>query len=115
MVHRRSAILVVAVLAALLLPAVALAHLERPSYWPDPGPDTSVSPPAGGDVPKARSLASALKSAPPGETYVVCKGRAGRQSLRRLRRSIRQARREGFQLRPSQPAEKLSRKRAKRL
>ena len=23
---------------AMALPAVALAHLERPSYWPDPAP-----------------------------------------------------------------------------
>jgi len=35
-------------LAALALPGLALAHLERPSYWPDPRPDTSVKPPAGG-------------------------------------------------------------------
>ena len=33
------------------LPALALAHLERPSYWPDPRPDNSVSPSAGGEAP----------------------------------------------------------------
>jgi len=38
----------------------ALAHVERTSYWPNPAPDTSVSPPAGGAPPKVRSLASAL-------------------------------------------------------
>src|SRR3954453_6129274 len=37
----------------------ALAHVERTSYWPNPAPDTSVSPPAGGAPPKVRSLAPA--------------------------------------------------------
>ena len=37
-----------AMVAMLGLPSLASAHLERPSYWPDPAPDTSVSPPAGG-------------------------------------------------------------------
>ena len=35
----------------------AFAHVERSSYWPDPAPDRSVKPAAGGKVPKARSLA----------------------------------------------------------
>ena len=43
----------ITVCVAMVLPAVAFAHLERPSYWPDPAPDTSVSPPAGGKVPEA--------------------------------------------------------------
>jgi hypothetical protein len=106
--HRRIAIAATTVVAGLLLPAVALAHLERPSYWPDPAPDTSVSPPAGGEVPEARSLASALETAPPGETFVVCKGRAGKESLKALKGSVKQARKQGFQLRPSQPIEELS-------
>ncbi len=29
----------------------AQAHVERPSYWPDPAPDTSIKPPVGGKVP----------------------------------------------------------------
>ena len=40
----------------LVVVSQASAHIERASYWPDPAPDTSVSPPAGGKVPKARSL-----------------------------------------------------------
>ena len=50
----------VIMLTLLGVAAPALAHVERTSYWPDPRPDTSVNPPAGGTVPKARSLASAL-------------------------------------------------------
>ena len=46
--------------AALAAPPVALAHIERDAYWPDPAPDTTVSPAAGGAVPQPRSLASAL-------------------------------------------------------
>ncbi len=49
-----------AVVFGLIVPGAALAHLERPSYWPDPSPDTSVRPAAGGGVPTARSLRSAV-------------------------------------------------------
>ncbi len=40
----------------LALATAASAHLERPSYWPDPGADNSVQPPAGGKVPAIRDL-----------------------------------------------------------
>ena len=66
---RRAVWLAVAVAAVVLaLPAFALAHLERPSYWPDPGPDHTVNPPAGGEVPTARSLKSAVPAAADGAT-----------------------------------------------
>ena len=97
--------------AGLLFAAPALAHLERPSYWPDPGPDSSVKPAAGGEVPKARSLSSAVSEKGPGEVRVVCKG----DSLDAARASIRSARTKGFRLRPSQPEERLSAKKAKAL
>jgi hypothetical protein len=113
--RRHLAIFAAAVLATLLLPAVALAHLERPSYWPDPAPDTSVSPPAGGEVPKARSLASALKKPKPGQTHVVCKGNEGKASLKRLARSVEKARTKGFRLRPSDSKRKLTAKKARKL
>src|SRR5688572_18786622 len=74
--------------AALALPAAAAAHLERPSYWPDPAPDTSVSPPAGGEVPDARGLPSAVTGKGPGDVLVVCKGQDGSDSLRLLRKSL---------------------------
>jgi len=101
--------------AMLGLPAIAGAHLERPSYWPDPRADTSVSPPAGGKVPKARSLASAVTGRGPGEVRVVCQGRNGAKSLRRALGSIRRARNFGFRLRPSQSSRKISAKRARSL
>ena len=53
--------------------APALAHIERTAYWPDPRPDTGASPPAGGKVPKVRSLRSALRAKPAGRTSVVCR------------------------------------------
>jgi hypothetical protein len=91
--------------------ATAFGHVERSSYWPNPAPDTSVTPPAGGKVPKARSLAAALRAKPPGRTRVVCQ----RASLKKAIRSIRSARKNGTVLRPSQGTKKLSAKRARRL
>jgi Right handed beta helix region len=104
-----------AVGTALALPAAAAAHLERPSYWPDPAPDTSVSPPAGGEVPDARGLASAVTGKGPGEVLVVCKGEQASTSLRLLRKSLSRATGKGFFIRPSQPKYKLSQKQADRL
>lgn len=62
--------------AVALVPSLASAHVERASYWPDPGPDTSVDPPAGGAVPEIRNLFTALDASQPGETRVVCQGDA---------------------------------------
>jgi hypothetical protein len=98
-------------LAALALPGTAAAHLERPSYWPDPNPDASVTPPAGGKVPDARSLASAITGAGPGVVRVVCQ----RTSLSLAKSAIERARTDGFRLRPSQPEQRLSKKQAARL
>src|SRR4051795_5697191 len=94
--RRRNVILAIAVLAALIIPAFAFAHIERASYWPNPAPDRHVKPLAGGHVPKARSLASALVAGKPGDTRVVCKG----NSLALLKRSIRKARKHGYDIRP---------------
>jgi hypothetical protein len=77
-----------AMTALMLCAAVAFAHVERTAYWPNPAPDTSVTPPAGGAVPKARSLASALKAKPAGKTRVVCQ----HGSLWRTKRQIAAAR-----------------------
>ena len=81
----------------------ASGHLERPSYWPDPRPDRSVQPAAGGEVPDARSLASAVSGKGPGQVRVVCKGDGGEKSLRLAFRSIGAAQDKGFRLRPSVP------------
>lgn len=103
----------VAAAAALIAPALASAHLERPSYWPDPGPDTSVDPPAGGEPPKVRSLRSAVRGEGPGEVRVVCKGAGGRRSLLALNRSVRKARQGGFRIRPSEPKRGLGKRKAR--
>ncbi|HVL95775.1 MAG TPA: hypothetical protein VM266_07930 [Solirubrobacteraceae bacterium] len=95
-----------------LAPA-ASAHLERPSYWPDPRPDASIKPAAGGKIPGARSLASAVTGKGPGEVRVVCQGRNGATSLKRALASIRAARSEGFRLRPSQSKKRYSTRRAR--
>src|SRR5688500_3330608 len=100
-----------AALAAAFATATAAAHLERPSYWPDPAPDTSITPPAGGGVPAARSLASAVTGKGPGDVHVVCQ----KNSLRRALKSINRARTNGFKLRPSQPTTRYSRKKARRM
>ncbi len=82
---------------ALLAPAAAQAHVERPSYWPDPNPDCSITPCTGGGVPKERSLASALDRKAIGDTRVVCRA----DSLARVRVAIARARKHGYDIRPT--------------
>jgi hypothetical protein len=86
----------VALIALAVLTAQAYGHVERASYWPDPAPDNSLRPAAGGKVPEARSLFTALKKRPPGVTRVVCQGKVpSRKRIRKLTRSFRSARRSG--------------------
>src|SRR5690349_21553831 len=101
--------MLLALLAAFALPASALAHLERPSYWPDPAPDKSVHPWAGGKVPDLRSLSSAVSGRGPGKVRVVCQGQGGWKSLALLGKAIAKARAHGYRLRPSQPKQRFSR------
>ena len=90
----RTALLTLVLFAAIA--TAASAHLERPSYWPDPRPDTSVKPAAGGKVPAARSFYSALRKAPPGTTRVVCTGKVpSTKRVKRARKRLRAARRRG--------------------
>jgi hypothetical protein len=112
MTARRLSIALATMTALLaLLTGVAVGHVERSSYWPDPAPDRSVTPAAGGKVPKARGLASALNRGARGDTYVVCKS----SSLRKAMRSIRRARRNGWKVRPTARKRKLSAGAARRL
>ena len=97
--NRRLISLALGVGLLVALPTFALAHIERASYWPDPAPDTSVNPPAGGAVPAVRSLYTALDARPPGDTRVVCQP----DSLQRLNASLATAQKGGYVLRPSQP------------
>src|SRR5689334_6178782 len=87
-----------------MLPATAVAHIERPAYWPDPAPDCSIKPCAGGNVPKPRSLSSALKKTRGSTTRVVCQ----RDSMSRLLNSVGAARKQGFHDRPTQPLRKMT-------
>src|SRR3954451_155478 len=96
--------------ALLLIAAPALAHVDRPSYWPDPAPDCSIKPCTGGGVPTARSLASALDKKAVGKTRVVCQ----KDSLKLLRQSIARARKDGYDIRPTDHRS-LSKKGAARL
>ncbi len=95
--RRVACVAVLAVFGALVLPGIANAHVERPAYWPLPGPDCSISPCAGGVVPTPRSLASAADPAKDGTTRVVCQP----DSLTRLTSSIAAAREKGYDLRPT--------------
>ena len=100
----RQLIAIGAVLGTFAVPGLAVAHLERPSYWPDPAPDTSVSPPAGGEVPKVRSLKSAVSGNGPGEVRVVCKGDEGKRSLELMRKAAAQSPERGLPA-AAEPAE----------
>ena len=95
--RRAILVLLFALGGILAVPGMAQAHVERPSYWPDPAPDCSVTPCAGGDVPAARSLASALDDSQPGETRVVCKP----NSMSLLEASINDALAHGYDVRPT--------------
>jgi hypothetical protein len=105
------AALAVAALAIGVVVSQVSAHIERASYWPNPAPDRTVHPPAGGKVPRARSLFTALDKAPPGRTRVVCQG----DSLRRLRKALRKDHVVGYKLRPSEHRRYISRRAARRL
>jgi Right handed beta helix region len=107
----RPLVLAIGAAALLALPGLASAHIERASYWPDPAPDTSVSPPAGGAVPELRSLYTALDTKPPGDTRVVCQP----DSLQRLDASLAAAQTTGYKLRVSQPPIRVSSKEARKL
>lgn len=99
-----------ALVGFVLMPLAAQAHVERPSYWPNPKADCSISPCAGGAVPKVRSLGSALDESRPGTTRVVCQA----DSLRRATRAVHRARANGYDIRPTDHRS-LSRKRASAL
>src|SRR5947208_16894445 len=94
---RRLPVTLLTFAALLLIAAPALAHVERPSYWPDPAPDCSINPCAGGKVPKIRSLSSALDRKAPGDTRVVCQP----DSLKLLKASVANAEKSGYDIRPT--------------
>src|SRR4051812_43557335 len=129
--HRRGTLVIAFAIAAIavLLPAIAFAHVERASYWPEPGPDTSVTPAAGGAGPSVRKVFSALNKKKPGTTRVVCaqmpskrlqkhgtkKQLSKNKSIKALNKDVKHARKKGYKLRASQPAIKIKKKQAKKL
>jgi hypothetical protein len=126
--RRRRSLLGLAVgLATLAAAPPALAHIERASYWPDPGVDMAGGVSTGGAVPAVRPLFTALTKKLPGDTRVVCEtGQplpqkaspaelAADPSMLRLDRSLDNAVSDGYVLRPSEPPIRISRKEAKRL
>src|SRR3954465_8085020 len=105
MEDRRLLVPLLAFAALLLLAVPAVAHVERASYWPDPAPDCSVTPCAGGAVPTARTLASAVSTTgTTGTTRVFCQ----KDSLKRTKASIASAESPGYVVRPTQGTQKLS-------
>ena len=129
--HRRKTVVIAFAIAAVavLLPALAFAHIERASYWPNPGPDTSVKPAAGGSVPAVRKIFSALDKKKPGKTRVVCaqmpskklkkhgttKQLSKNKSIKALNKDLKKAQKKGYKIRASQPAIKIKKKKAKKL
>jgi hypothetical protein len=96
LVRGRALVVLATMAAALMFPGSALGHTERASYFPDPAPDCSIDPCAGGAVPTARPLDTAVTT-DRAVTRVVCQP----DSLQRATKSIRTAQRSGYVLRPS--------------
>lgn len=136
MTSKRNLTVISAVVAAFLVAApVALAHIERASYWPSPAYDGSITPATGGQIPKARSLFSALDKKAPGDTKVVCQGEVPdppkgggeeaqaqylkqlrrHRSYKRLKNAVGVARHRGFKIRLSARRKTISQDQAQRL
>ena len=88
-----------------------------------------MKPAAGGSVPAVRSIYTSLKKKELGKTRVVCETVPSKQlrkhgtpkqlskndSMKALNKDLKAARNTGYKLRESQPAIKISKKRAKKL
>lgn len=107
--RRVIAALAVLAVATLASAAVSFAHVERTAYWPNPAPDKSVTPAAGGAVPHVQSLSSSLRKRKGQKLRVVCQ----KGSLKRALKSIKSSRKNGYTIRPSQPKLKPSKRQAK--
>jgi hypothetical protein len=73
--------------AVLALAIPAAAHVERASYWPFPEAENASGQPAGGTVPTARDLPSALNKAAPGDTRVVCQGTVPKYPKKKIKKA----------------------------
>jgi hypothetical protein len=108
---KRGIVAIVVGISLLVAAPAALAHIERASYWPDPGVDNSVKGGAGGKVPKTRPLFKALKKKPVGETRVVCQGKS---SMKRLKKGVKKAQKKGYKLRPHSKKKRIGPKKARK-
>jgi hypothetical protein len=70
-----------------LVPTIASAHVERASYWPDPGAENAGGQPAGGQVPAVRALSTALNRRAPGDTRVVCQGKVPKSPKKKIKKA----------------------------
>src|SRR6187431_2856503 len=109
-VSPRALIVLAAMAVAMIFPTGAFAHTERASYFPDPAPDCSMDPCAGGAVPTTRPLETSI-STDRAVTRVVCQ----RDSLQVATKSIRNAQRGGYVLRPSIGTQTISASEARTL
>ena len=77
--------------AVLALASPATAHVERASYWPDPGPENvGAGQTAGGAVPQYRDLWTALDKKAPGNTRVVCQGAVPTSPKKKIKKARKQ-------------------------
>jgi hypothetical protein len=76
--------------AVLTFAIPAAAHVERASYWPFPEAENASGQPAGGAVPTARDLPSALNKAAPGDTRVVCQGTVPKYPKKKIKKARKQ-------------------------
>lgn len=92
--------------------ATAFAHIERASYWPEPGGEKVGGVKTGGAVPKTRKLFSALDEKRPGQTRIVCQGK---KSIKRLQKSVKTAEKRGYRIQPSEGRIKVTEAKGDRL
>jgi hypothetical protein len=139
---KRAVVAIAAVTATLVAVPVALAHIERASYWPNPSAESLGKTSTGGKVPTVRGLFKALDKKPVGETHVVCQGKVPKKpkkgasskakkrykkavsknkSMKRLNKTLKKAvfnknkKKRGYVLRPSEPKVKVKKKYGKKL
>ncbi len=78
--------------ALLAIAGPAPAHVERASYWPDPGAeDVGAGRTAGGIVPEYRDLFTALDKSAVGDTRIVCQGtvpKSPKKKIKKLKKKI---------------------------
>jgi hypothetical protein len=140
---KRAMVAIAAVTATLVAVPVALAHIERASYWPNPAAEKLGKTTTGGKVPTVRPLFKALANKKTARnTHVVCQGKVPKKpkkgasekklrkynkavmknkSMKRLNKTLKKAvfnknkKKRGYVLRPSEPKVKVKQKYGEKL